>query len=134
MSELENLNTNLDRMDCPDPHHEKICPAVGYQKVSVAVPVTIIPFAHAGKAKVTCCGHPTVISGDTPCPGKKDDICTFTIIQTICVEVPVTFGARTKIGETYVDCLKASAYDLCEKCDCGYPEEMDEESPRNEPI
>lgn len=120
MSEYEKMDTNIDRNDYPDPYHEKTCPAVGYQKVSVAVPVTIIPFAHAGKARITCCGHPTVISGERPCSGKKDDICTFTISQTICVEVPVSFGAKTKVGETYVDCLKASAYDLCDKCDCGH--------------
>lgn len=43
-----------------------------------------------------CCGDPVVVSGDKPCAGKKNGVCTFTISQTICVEVPVEFGAKQK--------------------------------------
>lgn len=55
------------------------CPATGFQRVSVCVPVTITPFAKTGKTKTTCCGDPVVVSGDTPCAGKKNGVCTFTI-------------------------------------------------------
>ena len=83
----------------------KICPAVGYQKVGVCVPVTVTPFAHAKEIKMKCCGKPVVSTCSCPCTGKKNGICTFTISQTICVEVPIEFGANVQVGDTYVDCL-----------------------------
>ncbi len=92
------------------------CPATGYQKVGVCVPVTITPFAETGKTRTKCCGDPVVVSGDMPCAGKKNGVCTFTISQTICVEVPVKFGAEATVGDTYVDCLGASAEDICRNC------------------
>lgn len=98
------------------PHVDETCPAVGFQKVSVCVPVTVTPFAHAGNTVTTCCGSPVVVSGDTPCKGKKNGVCSFTISQTICVEVPVNFGAKAVVGDTFVDCLGASANDLCTNC------------------
>ncbi len=73
-------------------------------------------FRSAGDATVKCCGKPVVVSGEPCCSGKKNDVCTFTISQTLCVEVPVTFGAQTNVGGTYVDYLNASADDICKNC------------------
>lgn len=92
------------------------CPATGYQKLSVCVPVIVTPFAHTGRTKTKCCGDPIVTSGDMPCLGKKNGVCAFTISQTICVEVPVEFGATADVGDTFVDCLGASAEDICIHC------------------
>lgn len=92
------------------------CPAIGYQKVNVCVPVTVTPFANSGTTKTTCCGEPIVVPGETPCSGKKNGVCNFTISQTICVEVPVDFGAKATVGDTYVDCLDASSDDICTNC------------------
>lgn len=117
MPESLNFETELD-MNTFHQHPAKTCPAVGYQKVSVSVPVTIKPFAHTGTTRIRCCGHPVVVSGETPCSGKKNGSCTFTISQTICVEIPVEFGAATTVGDTFVDCLNASAYDICHECKC----------------
>ena len=80
---------------------EGTCPAVGYQKVAVCVPVLITPFAH---------------TGEMPCPGRKNGVCAFTMSQTICVEVPVNFGATAVVGDTFVDCIDASAEDICRNC------------------
>lgn len=80
------------------------------------VPVTVIPFAHAGKTVTKCCGKPKVVSDDKPCPGTKNGACTFKISQTICVEVPVVFGARATVGDIFVECLGASADDICKNC------------------
>lgn len=96
---------------------DKTCPAVGYQKVSVCVPVTVTPFANAGHTKTKCCGDPTVIPNAESCEGKKNGVCSFTINQTICVEVPVEFGAKANVGDTFVNCLGASSEDICRKCD-----------------
>lgn len=94
----------------------KTCPAIGYQRVGVCVPVTVSPFARAGDTFTKCCGEPEITSGSTPCRGKKNDTCTFTISQVICVEVPVDFGATATVGDTYVDCLDVSTEDICIDC------------------
>lgn len=95
---------------------EETCPAVGYQRVSVCVPVSVSPFARTGKTVTKCCGEPVVVAGETPCFGKKNGVCSFTISQTICVEVPVNFGATATVGDTYVDCLGVSTDDICTGC------------------
>lgn len=92
------------------------CPAVGYQKVDVCVPVTVTPFANAGTTFTKCCGAPRVTPGIAPCAGEKNAACTFTLSQTVCVEVPVEFGAVANVGDTYVDCLGASSEDICINC------------------
>lgn len=98
------------------------CPAVGYQKADICVPVTVTPFAQTGTTVTTCCGSPTVTSGTNVCPGSKNGVCQFTISQTVCVAVPVNFGAAASVGDTYINCLSASADDICTNCD----EEPDE--------
>ncbi|MGN1194128.1 MAG: hypothetical protein ACI4SB_01445 [Acutalibacteraceae bacterium] len=103
------LNAAADTVD-------GICPATGYQKLSVCVPVIVTPFAHTGRTITKCCGDPIVVAGEMPCPGKKNGSCAFTISQTICVEVPVEFGANAVVGDTFVDCLGASAEDICIHC------------------
>lgn len=102
---------------------DQTCPAVGFQKVSVCVPVTVTPFANPGHTKTKCCGNPRVSSSEMTCPGKKNGVCTFTISQTICVEVPVEFGAKAEVGDTFVDCMGASSENICLNCD----READEE-------
>ena len=94
----------------------KTCPAIGFQKVSVCVPVTVKPFAKAGATETICCGDPIVKSGDIKCNGTKNGTCTFTVTQVICVKVPVEFGATTDTGDTFVDCKSASASDICHDC------------------
>lgn len=111
MSEYENCACakNTITTDTDD----KTCPATGFQKVSICVPVVVTPFAHAAKTVTKCCGEPVVVTNDMPCPGKKNGTCTFTLSQTICVEVPVEFGATAAVGDTFVECLGASADDIC---------------------
>lgn len=75
-----------------------------------------ITIAHTGPTVTKCCGDPIIVSGEKPCPGKKNGACAFTISQTICVEVPVNFGATATVGDTYVDCLNASTDDICTNC------------------
>ncbi len=93
------------------------CPAVGYQSASICVPVTVTPFAEAGVTTTKCCGDPVVTPGIVPCPGVKNGACAFTISQTICVSVPIEFGATAVVGDTYVDCNGATSEDICSGCD-----------------
>lgn len=90
------------------------CPAVGYQAVTVSVPVTVKPFAQSGITVTRCCGTPIVRSGKDIGAGTKNGMCNFTIGQNIVVAIPVAFGAQATVGDTYVDCLGASA----EEIDC----------------
>lgn len=96
------------------PQENATCPSVGYQAVNVNVPVTITPFAQAGATSTRCCGTPIVKSGKSIGQGTKNGICNFTIGQNIIVAIPVAFGAEAVVGDTYVDCLGASA----EEIDC----------------
>lgn len=94
----------------PDYHHGKEgCPVVGYQSVSVSVPVEVKPFARTGKTRTVCCCDPIITMDTVTCAGKKDGTCHFTISQMLCIEVPVSFGAVIGVGDTYVDCLGASS-------------------------
>lgn len=115
MSECTNCSSASREAVLSEPV-DRTCPAVGYQKIGICVPVTVIPFAKAGNTKTKCCGDAVVMPTEKPCPGKKNGACTFTISQTICVEVPVEFGAVSTVGDTYVDCLDTSADDICMKC------------------
>lgn len=92
------------------------CPAVGYQKASVCVPVTVTPFAHPGDTTTICCGDPIVKAETKPCDGTVGGSCSFTITQEICVSVPVEFGAVSKVGDAAVKCGEASSKDICSYC------------------
>jgi len=96
------------------------CPAVGYQTADVCVAVTVTPSADTGTPVTQCCGDPVVTPGRNTCSGTKKGACVFTISQRVCVAVPVTFGATATPGDTYVECVAASADDLCS--DCGAPD------------
>ena len=99
-----------------NPPADQTCPAVGYQRIGLCVPVTVTPFVHPKATKTKCCGSPKIKSDQMTCPGKKNGVCTFTISQTICIEVPVDFGATATVDDIYVDCLGASADDICTNC------------------
>lgn len=78
------------------------CPTVGYQAASVCVPVTITPYANAGATVTKCCGEAIVVPGRQLCGGIKNESCSFTLSQNICVAVPVDFGASATVGEAFV--------------------------------
>ena len=82
------------------------CETTTHQYVDVCVPITVFPFASAGTVTTECCG-PTTVSTTVPCEGARIP-CTFFVSQTICVEVPVIFGATAVPGETFVECGEAA--------------------------
>ncbi len=92
------------------------CPAVGYQKVNMCVPVTVTSFANAMTTVTKCCGEPVIVSGEEPCKGVKNGVCKFTISRGICIAVPVDFGATATVGDTYADCPGADTTDICTNC------------------
>ncbi|MFA7215101.1 MAG: hypothetical protein WC187_03530 [Bacillota bacterium] len=92
------------------------CVGVGYQPLSVCVPVTVSPFAIEGTSTTFCCGDPVVTPGPAVCEGVEDGICEFTMTQDLCVRVPVTFGATSLVGSTFVQCGDATDEDVCTGC------------------
>lgn len=86
---------------------EEQCSVTASQMVNVCVPVTIKPYAIAGRSNTICCGPASV--SDTACTGTPNGTCTFYVAQQICVEVPVIFGATSTTGDTFVDCGDAAA-------------------------
>ena len=119
-------------MSCPyeKPYtpEEETCPVLGFQDVTVGVPVEIKPFAEVGKVKTECMGKPVVKRGTTSCEGKPGQVCKFTVSQKIRVEVPVVFGAKTRVGEASIDCKHhgfPQEHDMKPKIEAAYsaPEE-----------
>lgn len=105
------------------------CDATFYQKETVCVPVKVTPYARPGMAKVTCCGEPDVHPGGK-CSGSQM-YCAFTVTQSLCVEIPISFGAVVETGAATVQCGDVSG----NGCDCSKPEEPEEASlQRNEDI
>ena len=88
------------------------CESVFYQKETVCVPVRVTPFAEPGTAKAVCCGEPVVRPGGQ-CSGNQTS-CSFTITQSLCVEIPISFGAEIETGTAVVQCGDVSE----KECDC----------------
>ena len=88
------------------------CESTFYQKETVCVPVTVSPFAHPGTARTICCDDPVIHTGPQ-CPGSKTS-CTFTVTQSLCIQIPIAFGAVIETGEASVQCGEASET----PCDC----------------
>ncbi|MDD2574224.1 MAG: hypothetical protein PHS13_08265 [Firmicutes bacterium] len=100
----------------PECQQVETCEGVGYQPLSVCVPVTVSPFAIEGTSTTFCCGDPVVTPGPAVCEGVEDGICEFTMTQDLCVRVPVTFGATSLVGSTFVQCGDATDEDVCTGC------------------
>lgn len=95
---------------------ETTCPAVGYQRASVCVPVTVTPFASVGDTTTYCCGDPVITNGLSICPGVTRGTCTFTITQEVCIAVPVVFGATASVDDYAVQCLGVGDATTCADC------------------
>jgi len=88
------------------------------------------PFANVGDTKVRCCGEP-IYSADQ-CRGVPHGECNFNILQRICVEVPIEFGAETETGEMLVAC-GITGPNACGNCpkDLDDPDNVDPFDPEN---
>lgn len=116
---MKNQIDNITTLQLDD----QTCPATAYQQATVCVPVVVRPFASAGIPITFCCGDPIVTPGPVSCVGTPGGACSFTITQNICVEVPVIFGARTRVGTpAVVECEDATSEDVCTDCGEVVPE------------
>ena len=76
------------------------CPAIVHETVCVQAEVTITPVVVPGTIESFCVGEPII--GD--CPGILVDECTFTVSQSICVQIPLTFSASATAVPTGIVC------------------------------
>lgn len=65
------------------------CPANVHETVCVQAEVTITPHVEIGDIESFCIDGPRI----GPCPGTATPTCTFTVSQSICVQIPLTFSA-----------------------------------------
>lgn len=100
---------------------ESPCNSTFFQKETVCVPVKVTPHATPGMAKATCCGEPVVTPGSNRCPGDQTS-CSFTITQTLCIEIPIEFGAVIETGAAVVQCGTVTR----EPCDCDDTDDSEE--------
>lgn len=90
------------------------CETTTAQKTTICLPVTVKPYAKVGTITTNCCGKPVVTQGTDKCSGTVGATCSFTIAQTICIEVPVEFGAETTTGDAAIAC--GDIQDNCNDC------------------
>ncbi len=83
----------------------KACDTVNFHKSKVSVPVEIEPFAKVGQISTKCHGKPIIIPGDLCDHNKCDKTCKFVITQEITVAIPISFGAKTVIGDEVIECM-----------------------------
>lgn len=86
----------------PSCSQDEGCESIFYQNETVCVPVRVTPFARPGVAKTTCCGDPVINMGGE-CPGRQT-YCSFSVTQSLCVEIPISFGAEVETGTVTVQC------------------------------
>lgn len=71
-----------------------------YQDASVYIPVEVTSSADSGEIKTSCLGEPTVAFHEDRRNGKY----RFTIMQPICVEIPIEISAEALLGKLYIKC------------------------------
>lgn len=71
-----------------------------YQDASVYIPVEVTSSADSGEIKTSRLGEPTVAFHEDRHNGKY----CFTIMQPICVEIPIEVCAEALLGKLYIKC------------------------------
>ena len=88
------------------------CDKTGTHCLDITLPLTLTPTATPGTITTTCQGTPRV-----SCTSADDGLsCTLTIVQRVCVNVPVRFSVAADPLETTICC--AGAEDPDESCVC----------------
>ena len=81
----------------PPPPPPPLCRATTQRSLDVCASVSVMPFARVSGITTRCCG-PVIIEPGLNCQGEPITSWDFTVRQSICVEVPVEFGADANVG------------------------------------
>lgn len=83
------------------------CCTVVKKCVGVKTPVSVDVSTRSGDIKIIC-GKPRIIDDMPPSSpqrcGHNAGKCEFTVNQTICVEIPISYRVRTDVKDSFVDC------------------------------
>jgi hypothetical protein len=86
-------------------NYKNNCVGVVKQIVEVNTPVSLEAIANINNTKVDC-GEPKICSFSKPNCYHDNKTCEFTIKQTLCVEIPISYQIKTKAGNSYMECNK----------------------------
>lgn len=78
----------------------------------VSLPVRLQPNAAIGEISTECCGEP-VVTVRQFCGSRCG--CEIVITQTVCVSIPVEYGAEAQAGDPGVICRKSGCR-VCLSC------------------
>jgi hypothetical protein len=115
--EDSNSQERIKNMITTDPQEHK-CPTIVHETVCTQAEVTITPSVVVGTIETFCMGRPVIGA----CPGtlSPTDTCSFTVSQSICVQVPLTFSATAIAVPTGIVCgtpaLGPCSTDPCPVC------------------
>lgn len=79
---------------------EDECTKTAHQYAEVTLPVEIRPEVKLGNVETECCGEPTVICREE----KHCGTCEITIIQKLCIKIPVTYKVKVCKKEEKICC------------------------------
>lgn len=96
---------------CGCQHTGSTCTNISEQYADVSLLVKVTPSATIGKVQTDCCGDPVVTVRQTCGCGS----CEITIMQSICIRIPVEYQTMVEAGEPEVNC-KHVAYSGAAAC------------------
>lgn len=91
--------------DCARQDKNFTCTSISSQYSDVSLPIKLRPYVSVGDLKTECVGEPIVAlraSHNATCSYG----CEITITQTICMSIPIEYGATADIGEAVANCKK----------------------------
>lgn len=102
---------NEKKESCGCQNNQLNCTKITTQCADVSLPIKIKPYAVVGNIETECFGKPIVslrsFQGMSCCNGGE---CEITITQSICIKIPVEYGAITDVGSTTVHCKKCNDF------------------------
>lgn len=107
-------NAALETCDCRKDNIT--CSTVSTQYADVGVLVKLQPFSKVGRIQSDCCGDPVISC--YPCQNCESHSCEFTIMQSLCIHIPIEYGATVDVRESMISCCNTDE-DEC-KCHCDY--------------
>lgn len=81
------------------------CGSICRRLVDVHLPVTVKPVVALGKVRARCAGCPVAVCADA-CDMKGDDVCKFTVVQRIEIELPLSVTVKADAADAYTECCE----------------------------
>lgn len=87
--------------------HGKDCTSISTQYTDIHLPVKVKPWANIGEVQTDCCGDPIVTLHKACGCGW----CEITIMQQVCITIPVEYTTTVEMGELAVNCKRPQGID-----------------------